>query len=103
MGNGRPSEFPPWARTLGAMIDRGVEVRVICEGSCSYIDLDLAGLAARVGRDYSLIGRRCRCRITPGCGSWNRFHYLLGVYRPLWTSDDVLRWSMQRLAELRQE
>lgn len=101
MGNGRPSEFPPWTRTLGAMIDRGVEVRVLCELLCGFRDLDLIPLADRVGRDYSLIGRRCRCRVTAGCTGWNRFYYRLGVFRPLWRSEDVLRWSTQRLAEMR--
>lgn len=90
MSCGRPSEFPPWTLTLGAMIDRDVRVRVLCEGG--FVELDLPALAARVGRGYSLIGRRCRCRITPGCTAWNRFYYLLGVYRPLWREADVLRW-----------
>jgi hypothetical protein len=42
------------------MIDRGCEVRAVCEGKCGFVQIDLAELAARVGRDYSLIGRRCR-------------------------------------------
>lgn len=92
MGNGGPSEFPTWAQTLGAMADHGTEVRAICESQCGFAQIDVGKLAARVGRDYSLIGRRCRCRITPGCTAWNRFYYLLGVYRPLWREADVLRW-----------
>lgn len=80
------------------MIDRDIRVRVICEGGCGFVDLDLVALAAHVGRDYSLIGRRCRCRITPGCTHWNRFHYLGGVFRPLWSDRDVWRWTAKRLA-----
>ena len=57
MGCGKPTQFPTWTRTLGAMIDRGCEVRAMCEGKCGFVQVDLAELAARVGRDYSLIGR----------------------------------------------
>jgi hypothetical protein len=74
------------------MIDRDVRVRVLCEGRCGFVELDLPALAELVGRDYSLIGRRCRCRVTPGCTHWNRFYYHLGVFRPLWREEDVLRW-----------
>lgn len=80
------------------MVDRETRVRVLCEGPCTFVDLDVAALAARVGRDYSLIGRRCRCRITPGCPHWNRFYYHCGVFRPLWTDADVWRWTAKSRA-----
>ncbi|MFZ3484234.1 hypothetical protein [Sphingomonas sp. 3-13AW] len=88
---------------MGAMIDGGAEVRILCEERCGSTDLDVAALAARVGRDYSLIGRRCRCRITPGCAGWNHFYYLHGVFRPLWSDADLARWSSQRLAAMHRQ
>lgn len=82
--------IPSWAKTLGAMIDGETQVRVRCSG-CAEVKLftmaDLEALAAKVGRDYSLVDRRCRCRLTPGCRGWNRLYYLHGVFRPL-----VDRW-----------
>lgn len=71
------------------MVDGGAEVRVFCTGCREWQQLDIAALEQRAGRSYSLFNRRCRCRLTPGCTGWNRFYYLLGVYRPLWSQD---RW-----------
>lgn len=79
-----------WLQSLGAMIDADAKIQVQCK-KCRRLKRfsrdDLIALAEKVGRDYSLINRRCRCRLTPGCDGWNRFSYLLGVYRPLWDED----------------
>jgi hypothetical protein len=69
MGCGKPSQFSTRTRTLGAMIDRAPKVCALCEGKWGAVQIDLVELAARVGRDYSLIGRRCRSRITPRAAS----------------------------------
>lgn len=84
--------FPAWTATLGAMIDSEASVRALCSLGCGFRDIDLAALAGLLGRDYSLVGRRCRCRITPGCAGWNSFYFLSGVYRPLWRDQDAARW-----------
>lgn len=92
MGCGQPSRFPTWAASVGALRDEGVQVRVVCNGCGAWADVDLAALADRVGATYSLIDRRCRCRLTPGCAGWNRFYYHHGVLRPLWTEARARRW-----------
>lgn len=76
-----------WLQSLGAMIEGGAEIRIICQKCGRIRDLsrdDLERLAEKVGRDYRLINRRTRCRLKPGCDGWNRPYYLLGVYRPMW-------------------
>lgn len=84
--------LPAWVQTLGAMIDRGTEVRVMCEKCRAWQQVDIPALAAKVGRGYSLIDRRCRCRMTAGCRGWNKFAYLTAVYRPLCTDEARYRW-----------
>lgn len=91
MTNGGPSEFPTWARTLGTMIAGNCRVRVGCTRCGRWDDVDVVALAAKAGLEYSLIDRRCRCRLTPGCKGWNSFSYLLGVYRPLTRPETGLR------------
>lgn len=79
-----------WLENLGAMIDGDANIQTTCtkcRRTKRFTKDDLIALAEKVGRDYSLINRRCRCRLKPGCDGWNRFHYLLGVYRPLWDED----------------
>lgn len=44
-------------------------------------------LAEKVGPEFSLIDRRCRCRLTPGCDGWNRFDFKAGVFRPMSTPE----------------
>ena len=91
-----PSRFPAWTETLGAMLDHGAEIRALCTKSCGYRDIDIAALCERLGREYSLIDRRCACRITPGCKGWNRFYYLQATYRPLWTEARSTQWMLER-------
>jgi hypothetical protein len=91
MPPGRPLYGP--IETIGRMHDEGWSARTWCTLHCSReIDIDLAALIEKVGRDYSLINRRCRCR-TPGCPGWMRFFYLHGVYRRMWTDACADRWD----------
>ncbi len=93
---GMPTRFPAWTENLGAMIDRDASIRVSCSRCGEWRNVDVAALAERVGRDYSLIDRRCLCRLTAGCKGWNRFHFLAAVYRPLWTEERSMQWLAER-------
>ncbi len=67
-------DFPLYTHTIGRMLDSGgLAVFASCFGGCWAHDrIDLAALIARVGRDYSLVNRRCRCR----CGrGWIKFMF----------------------------
>jgi hypothetical protein len=86
------SQFPIWTRTLGDMLNGGCKVRVICEECHEWKQVDIDALAARVGLEYSLIDRRSRCRLTLGCGGWNKFYFLQAVYRPLWSDARAASW-----------
>jgi hypothetical protein len=90
--------IPLWARTIGASLEANAPIRVLCTKCKNWRELgrdDLAALVERVGPDYSLIGRRCRCRLSSRCNGWNRFYYQSAVFRPLWTDEDVRRWVLQ--------
>jgi antitoxin component of MazEF toxin-antitoxin module len=83
-----------WLQTLGAMIDGDAKIQVQCTKCRRFKRFsrdDLVTLAERVGLGYSLINRRCRCRLTEGCDGWNRFYFLMGIYRPLW--DEEYGWT----------
>jgi hypothetical protein len=86
------SRWFTWLRTLGAMVERGAEIRVWCDTCDVCRHLDLPAFMAVTGPDYSLINRRCRCRMTTGCHGWNRFFYRQAVYRPLWNEATKWRW-----------
>lgn len=86
--------FPSWVRTLDRAIADEAAIKVSCTRCRAYRQLDLPALRAQVGGEYCLLNRRCRCRLTPGCAGWNRFHYLHGVYRPLWDDATAARWMM---------
>ncbi len=73
MGKGTPSR-PAWAANLGAMIDGRVLCSACCDRCRAWKEVDLEQLAQAKGRDYSLWGKRTRCRITPGCDGFNRFY-----------------------------
>lgn len=74
MGKRTPMR-PSWTANLGVMIAGNVPVRAMCDSCDGYRDVDLVELAAIKGDGYDLWGRRTRCRITPGCGGWNRFYF----------------------------
>lgn len=93
----RPGLFPTWVQSLGAMTDGDARVAVGCPTCKGWRVLDreaLIALAEKVGREYSLINRRCRCRLTPGCGGWNKFHYCNGVFRPLFDEATATSWFL---------
>jgi hypothetical protein len=88
----RAAILPSWVQNIGAMLANDTHIRAFCSSCNMCFDVDIAALAARVGDAYSLIDRRSRCHLTPGCDGWIRFLYCHGVYRPLWTDEAVARW-----------
>jgi len=90
-----------YTRNLDAMIEAGAQVRVWCEFCKEAADIDLVALRARVGGEFSLLNRRCRCRLTPDCPGWNRFSYLSGVMRHLADDETLARWEAQGWASVR--
>lgn len=85
--------FPTWVRTLDLSLQFGnVEVKGRCEKCEKSRPVDFEKLRAIKGGDYSLINKRTRCKFTEGCKGWVRFHYLHGVFRPLWDDDTSDRW-----------
>lgn len=88
--------IPQWAEAIGAMLDSRCCIVAACTKCGVHRDVDLAKLIAAKGRSYSLVNRRCPCRITPGCKGWNRFHYSASEstpLRPLWVEREVYpRW-----------
>jgi hypothetical protein len=55
--------WPTWAATVGGMIDHGSIVMFRCARCNTFLDVDLAAIAALRGRDYSLVDRPGRCKI----------------------------------------
>lgn len=85
--------FPTWVRTLDLSLEFGdVQIQGWCSTCGGVKAVDFEKLRAIKGGNYSLINRRTRCKLTPGCTGWVRFHYLHGVFRPLWDDDTGERW-----------
>lgn len=90
--------FPAWVQTLGSMIEHTgptFQIKVKCEkcgGHRVLTKAALEALAEVVGRDFSLVNKRTRCRLWSKCDGWNRFFYQSGVMRPLWDDAADLRW-----------
>lgn len=95
----RIRHFPDWTRTVAAMKDARdarpdhCGVTVSCTACDKWRPVDLDALIKARGPDFSLTGRRYRCRLTPRCTGWNRFFFQSGVMRPLWTEEQAERWS----------
>lgn len=97
---------------LGRIIKSGTQIKVICD-TCKadkeFTPADIEALAAKTSYRYSLVNRRCKCRLTPGCDGWNRFYYLRGVYRPMKTDRGIEneikrdRRARERIAALAKE
>lgn len=84
--------------TLEKIIRVGWEIQTWCDKCRAFhrfTEGEIVALAERVGYDFSLVNRRCRCRLTPGCDGWNRFDYLAGVYRPMTEPDEWIRQRMR--------
>lgn len=91
--------IPSWVKTLDAMIAAETVIKVQCDVCRANREVDLHALRARMGGGYSLLNRRCRCRLTDGCRGWNRFLYCRGVYRTLAEPEVLDRWLRQSIAE----
>lgn len=75
-----PSYLPAAVRTVGAMIDDSMVVTWHCsKGHCA--DVDLQEVAARLGRDYSLVDKQARCKHR-GCNGVVHFRYAAGRGTP---------------------
>lgn len=94
----RAAWFPSWVQSVDAMIGEALEIRAFCDRKCmpypGYAVVNLERIRDAKGGDYSLINRRTRCK-TPSCGGWIKFHYLHGVYRPLFDEETALRWMFK--------
>lgn len=91
--------IPSWVKTLDVMIAAETVIKVQCD-TCRVIrEVDLHALRARMGGGYSLLNRRCRCRLTDGCRGWNTFHYCRGVYRVLAEPEVRERWLLQSISD----
>lgn len=78
--------------TLGCYLKTTIPVEARCS-KCDFIQpVDIAALAEKVGTNYVLFDRRCRCK-RPWCDGWNRFFSARGgVFLPLWSDKAALRW-----------
>lgn len=77
--------------SLGAMHSAGLSVRVWCSTCRTSAPLNLDALIDRVGADYSLVDRRCRCRLSARCKGWNVFEVARSPYQS-WLWDRL--WSV---------
>lgn len=85
MGARHPRITPNWVKTVGAMIDEGIAVRVSCRKCHIMLRVDLDAIAAVKGRDYSLLGRTPPCKSVT-CDGHCHFLYSDGAgtpFRPL--------------------
>lgn len=92
MGKNAP-QVPLWVKTLDSLIEAGVRVTVSCTQCSKHDIVDLKLLRERVGGDYSLWNRRCRCRLSLDCKGWNRFRYVSGMAWPMWDDEGAKRWE----------
>lgn len=91
MGKNAPL-VPNWVRSLDSLIEQGVRVTVSCTLCNAHDVVDLVALRDKVGGNYSLWNRRCRCRLTEGCTGWNRFRYVNGMAWAMWDDEVARRW-----------
>ncbi len=81
------------------MIQCGFKSFARCTGCSAYREIDLPALMAKVGPDYSLWNRRCRCRMTKGCKGWNRFAVGPGWHTKDYDERTEMRWMEQEWQE----
>ncbi len=94
MGKSAPI-IPAWIKSLDALIGADLGVRAMCTACPGHLDIDLLALREKVGGAYSLFNRRCACRITPGCGGWNRFYCMKGMAQGMWDDATAHRWAVR--------
>ncbi len=80
------------SRTLAELIRNKMPAFVGCEKCRRYKQIDLEALMAKVGPDYSLWNRRCKCRLKAGCDGWNKFWIGPGWHTPNWDDRTEERW-----------
>ncbi len=76
--------WPVQLRSVGAMIDAGVVVRVGCARCSTIFDVDLKAIERARGRDASLINASPICKVTR-CRGQSFFLASLGMDRPVQT------------------
>lgn len=79
------------------MLRNGVNAYVACQKCGGQRKIDLTALIEKVGSDYCLKNRRCRCRLTKGCDGWNYFCHdrstVIVHFRDAATAD---RWMTEK-------
>lgn len=90
--------MPSKVQSVGAMQDTAARVEGWCSKCGQVRQVDYARLIASKGREYSLINRRTRCKLTAGCNGWVKFHYLHGVMRPLFDEGQAHKWNVEKRA-----
>lgn len=86
-------------RTLKLIIDCSRTLKVLCtecRGDHTFTQDEIIALAEKVGLDFCVVNRRCRCRLTPGCTGWNRFYGMFGVFHPLWDDERAVIWMERK-------
>ena len=74
------------------MIEHGFTAFGRCTTCGKEKAVDLPALAAKMGGEYSLWNRRCRCRLTEGCRGWVRFYVGPGWPTPAFDESTGWRW-----------
>lgn len=94
-----PPPIPDWCDTIWSMlaaIDASHSVHARCDQCGARRELarkDLERIGEKKGLRFRLVGKRTRCRLTPGCEGWNTFAYREGSWlMSLHTEADMLRW-----------
>lgn len=90
----KPNWNAYWAPTIADMLRIGVKAFACCQKCGCQKVIDLAALIEKVGPDYCLKNRRCRCRLKPGCDGWNYFAHNRsgGIIVPFRDAATADRW-----------
>lgn len=73
--------------------DEGLAITYSCTMCSAHGPVDIEKLVRLKGPDYSLVNRRCPCRLKPGSTGWIRFFYSHGRMTPMWDDTMADRWS----------
>lgn len=88
-------------RTLGNMLEHGHTAWGECRTCGAHRPIDFVRLIAKVGPDYSLWNRRCRCRLTDGCRGWIKFYCGPGWPHIMCDEATASRWMDLEMEERR--